>query len=111
MDRGAWRTTIHGVARVGQDLAIKPPPLQLSALVVMNRMSTLQGSMPNMVGGVGGKGSLTQAPKEGAHLANKRGQLIHSLMNLSQNPLKDHWASAGAALPHGGGRFKIREYW
>ena len=37
-------------------------------------------------GGVGGEGSLTQAPKEGAHLGNRRGQLIHSLMNLSQNP-------------------------
>ena len=26
MDRGAWRATIHGVARVGHDLVIKPPP-------------------------------------------------------------------------------------
>ena len=26
MDRGAWRATVHGVARVGQDLATKPPP-------------------------------------------------------------------------------------
>ena len=25
MDRGAWQATIHGVARVGLDLAIKPP--------------------------------------------------------------------------------------
>ena len=92
MDRRAWRATIRGVVRVGRDLATKPPPLQSSALVVMYRMSTLQGSMPNMVGGggVGGEGSLTQAPKEGAHLGNRRGQLIHSLMNLSQNPLKDH---------------------
>ena len=24
MDRGAWRTTVHGVARVGHDLATKP---------------------------------------------------------------------------------------
>ena len=24
MDRGAWEATIHGVARVGQDLATKP---------------------------------------------------------------------------------------
>ncbi|KAB0375027.1 hypothetical protein FD755_013519 [Muntiacus reevesi] len=26
MDRGAWRATLHGVTRVGHDLATKPPP-------------------------------------------------------------------------------------
>ena len=26
MDRGAWWTTVHGVARVGHDLATKTPP-------------------------------------------------------------------------------------
>ena len=26
MDRGAWWTTDHGVARVGHDLSTKPPP-------------------------------------------------------------------------------------
>ena len=26
MDRGAWKATIHRVARVGPDLATKPPP-------------------------------------------------------------------------------------
>ena len=26
MDRGAWRATVHGVARVGHDLATKSPP-------------------------------------------------------------------------------------
>ena len=26
MDRGAWQTTVHGVKRVGHDLATKPPP-------------------------------------------------------------------------------------
>ena len=25
-DRGAWQATVHGVARVGHDLASKPPP-------------------------------------------------------------------------------------
>ena len=25
MDRGAWRATVHGVTRVGYDLATKPP--------------------------------------------------------------------------------------
>ena len=27
MDRGAWQPTVHGIARVGYDLAPKPPPL------------------------------------------------------------------------------------
>ena len=26
IDRGAWQATVHGVARVGQDWATKPPP-------------------------------------------------------------------------------------
>ena len=26
IDRGAWRATVHGVARVGHDLATTPPP-------------------------------------------------------------------------------------
>ena len=26
MDRGAWQATVNSVARVGQDLATKPPP-------------------------------------------------------------------------------------
>ena len=32
MDRGAWQTTVHGVERVGHDLATKPPPPFLAAL-------------------------------------------------------------------------------
>ena len=27
MNRGAWQATVHGVARVGHDLASKPPPI------------------------------------------------------------------------------------
>jgi len=26
MDTGAWQATVHGVARVGHNLATKPPP-------------------------------------------------------------------------------------
>ena len=26
MDRGAWQAAVHGVTRVGHDLATKPPP-------------------------------------------------------------------------------------
>ena len=32
MDRGAWRATVHGVARVGHNLAIKLPPESLRDL-------------------------------------------------------------------------------
>ena len=27
MDKGAWQATVHGLARVGHNLATKPPPL------------------------------------------------------------------------------------
>ena len=30
MDRGAWRDTVHGTARVGHDLVTKPPPLHIA---------------------------------------------------------------------------------
>ena len=34
MDRGAWQTTVHGVARVGHDLATKPsPPYKVPGIV------------------------------------------------------------------------------
>ena len=26
MDRGAWQALVHGITRVGHDLATKPPP-------------------------------------------------------------------------------------
>ena len=29
MDRGAWQATVHGVSRVGPDLATKPPQPEL----------------------------------------------------------------------------------
>ena len=29
MDRGAWQATVRAVARVGHDLATKPPPSPL----------------------------------------------------------------------------------
>ena len=32
MDRGAWQATVHGVARVGHNLATKPPPLPIRGL-------------------------------------------------------------------------------
>ena len=35
MDRGAWRATVHGVERVGHDLATKPP-LPTGGAVIKN---------------------------------------------------------------------------
>ena len=32
IDRGAWRATVHGIARVGHNLAIKLPPESLRDL-------------------------------------------------------------------------------
>ena len=34
MDRGAWQTTVHEVARVGYDLVIKPPPSQVVYILI-----------------------------------------------------------------------------
>ena len=39
MDRGAWQATVHGVARVRHDLAIKPPPPPRNELYLL--MSSL----------------------------------------------------------------------
>ena len=36
MDGGAWRATIHGVIRVGHELAIKPPPPYHSAIPLLD---------------------------------------------------------------------------
>ena len=39
MDRGGWQATVHGVARVRDDLATKPPPpsvLQMSTMQWLN---------------------------------------------------------------------------
>ena len=33
MDRGPWRATVHGVTRVGHDLATKPPPLTIPVII------------------------------------------------------------------------------
>ena len=35
MDRGAWWATVHGVARVGHDLATKPPTLVKKTFICM----------------------------------------------------------------------------
>ena len=34
MDRGIWQATVHGVIRVGHDLANKPPPQKRNAHTV-----------------------------------------------------------------------------
>ena len=35
MDRGAWQATAHGGARVGHDLATKPPPSIISMIATV----------------------------------------------------------------------------
>ena len=35
MDRGAWRATVHGAARVGHDLATKPSPAALEVILCL----------------------------------------------------------------------------
>ena len=41
-DRGAWLATVHGVARVGHNLAIKPPNHHYqSAIAVLHTTQTL----------------------------------------------------------------------
>ena len=34
MDRGAWQTTVHRIARVGHGLVIKPPPSQVLYILI-----------------------------------------------------------------------------
>ena len=43
MDRGAWRATVPGVARVGHDLVPKPPAdiLELSSGSSLNYLETV----------------------------------------------------------------------
>ena len=33
MDRGAWQATVHGIARVGDDLASKPPSQKINDIL------------------------------------------------------------------------------
>ena len=40
-DRGAWKTTVHGVARVGHDLVTKPPPLLILKKAVLAILSLI----------------------------------------------------------------------
>ena len=35
MDRGAWRATVYGVARVEHDLATKPPPIKDTVVLTL----------------------------------------------------------------------------
>ena len=37
MDRGAWWATVHAVAKVGHDLATKPPPHNLCLLSLCHK--------------------------------------------------------------------------
>ena len=39
MDRGAWQATVHGVSRVGHDLATQPPPPRFVIAIPPRRKS------------------------------------------------------------------------
>ena len=41
MDRGDWQATVHGVTRVGHDLATKPPPQVVVYVIANIRILTL----------------------------------------------------------------------
>ena len=57
MGRGAWRATVHGVTRVGHDLASKPPPppliLKLQYFGLMRRADSFEKTM--MLGKIEGR--------------------------------------------------------
>ena len=46
MDRGAWQATVHGVTRVGHDLATKPPPFYLISQGPLVSVSELLQARP-----------------------------------------------------------------
>ena len=46
MDRGAWQATVHGVARVGHDLATKPPPPSYCIFSVLLTLALLYHFTP-----------------------------------------------------------------
>ena len=46
MDRGAWWATVHGIAKVGHDLATKSPPPGHIDLLLTNRTRQKCGVIP-----------------------------------------------------------------
>ena len=41
MDRGAWQATVHGVTRVGHDLATKPPAPEAKKIYCLDLKSVV----------------------------------------------------------------------
>ena len=41
MDKGVWQAAVHGVTRVGNDLATKPPPLVFGLMTLTPQPRTL----------------------------------------------------------------------
>ena len=54
MDRGAWRATVHGVTRVGHDLATKLPTI-LGPSLVAQRVKCLPATQETWVRFLGGE--------------------------------------------------------
>ena len=64
MDKGAWRATVHGVARVGHDLVTKPPPPLLSYLQTISPLLLA----PDRVGMEGGGTGLSSCHHSQVHI-------------------------------------------
>ena len=46
-DRGAWQATVHGITRVGHDLATKPPPPEKRSYITLPGKGGHSGLMPS----------------------------------------------------------------
>ena len=53
MDRGAWQATVHAVARVGHQLATKPPPPVIELGSVVKNMPAMQEMQETRVQSLG----------------------------------------------------------
>ena len=50
MDRGGWQAIVHGVARVGHDLATKPPKLIGNIDKIILKVTFISGSLSQQLG-------------------------------------------------------------
>ena len=50
MDRGGWQALVHGVARVGHDLATKPPKLIGNIDKIILKVTFISGSLSQQLG-------------------------------------------------------------
>ena len=63
-DRGAWRATVHGVARVGHDLVTNPPPWGVAALTGASGHQTCRLQGPWTTTGAWSEGERKCVPRK-----------------------------------------------